>query len=95
MKYGGVTEVPEPPFLGLLVSGGHTCITMVDKNYNFEILGSTRDDAAGEVFDKIGRIMGLGYPGGKVVAMEAEKGNANAIKLPRALYHSKVIEFSF
>ena len=66
LKYGGVTEVPEPPFLGLLVSGGHTCITEVDENYNFKILGSTRDDAAGEVFDKIGRIMGLGYPGGKL-----------------------------
>jgi len=95
LKYGGVEEIPEPPFIGLLVSGGHTSLALVDENYNFEILGSTRDDAAGEVFDKIGRIMGLGYPGGKAVAQAAINGNPDAIKLPRALHHSKKIEFSF
>ena len=95
LRYGGVEEFPEPPFLGLLVSGGHTCLAVVDENFNFEILGRTRDDAAGEVFDKIGRVMGLGYPGGKVVAEHAVNGNPKGVDLPRALYHSRAIEFSF
>ena len=86
---------PEPPFLGLLVSGGHTCLCLVDENFSFNILGTTRDDAAGEVFDKIARLMELGYPGGKVVADKAKEGNPNAAKLPRAMLKGKNYDFSF
>ena len=88
-------EPPEPPFLGLLVSGGHTCLCLVDENFSFKILGSTRDDAAGEVFDKIARLMELGYPGGRVMADKAKGGNPAAAKLPRAMLKGKNFDFSF
>lgn len=81
----------EPPFLALVVSGGHSSlIKMVDYN-NFELIGQTRDDAAGEAFDKIARVMGLPYPGGPQIDKLAKIGNANAIDFPRA----KVSDFDF
>lgn len=75
----------EPPFLCLVASGGHSHILSV-KNYGeFEILGATLDDAAGEAFDKVARVLGLGYPGGPKVSKLAEQGDANAIAFPRPL----------
>ena len=87
--------LPSPPFLGLLVSGGHTCLCFVDDDFRFEVLGSTRDDAAGEVFDKIARLMGLPFPGGKALSEIAQGNNARAVSLPRPMMGSKTLEFSF
>jgi len=82
----------EPPFLCLIISGGHTHLVNV-KNYNeFEILGKTRDDAIGEAFDKVARVVGLGYPGGPKVDKLAKEGEAN-IKLP--IVHLDNLDFSF
>ncbi len=81
----------EPPFLALVVSGGHTAlIKMIDYN-DFKLLGQTRDDAAGEAFDKIARVMDLPYPGGPQIDKLAKSGNPNAIIFP----HPKVDEFDF
>jgi len=81
----------EPPFLALVVSGGHSAL-ILQKGYNdFELLGQTRDDAAGEAFDKIARVMELPYPGGPEIDKLAKLGNAEAITFPRA----KVSEFDF
>ncbi len=84
----------EPPFVALVVSGGHTSLVHV-KNYNeFDLLGQTRDDAAGEAFDKVARVMGLPYPGGPYIDQLAKQGNDQSIKFPRALIHEG-FEFSF
>lgn len=72
----------EPPFLCLLVSGGHTSIIYVKDCGYYEMLGTTRDDAAGEAFDKVARLLDLGYPGGPIIDLLAQKGNAHAFKLP-------------
>jgi len=72
----------EPPFLCLLVSGGHTSLIHVRDCGNYEIVGQTRDDAAGEAFDKVARLLGLGYPGGPVIDRVARSGDAMAFKLP-------------
>lgn len=83
-----------PPFITLIVSGGHTHLVEV-KNYGeYEILGITRDDASGEAFDKIARAMGLGYPGGPIIDKLAKQGNKNAIDFPRA-YLDDGYDFSF
>jgi N6-L-threonylcarbamoyladenine synthase len=85
----------EPPFAALVVSGGHTSLIHV-KDYNeFSLLGQTRDDAAGEAFDKIARVMGLPYPGGPEIDKLAKAGNKDAIEFPRALAVSGSFEFSF
>ena len=85
----------EPPFLSLIVSGGHTALVHV-KNYNdFELLGQTRDDAAGEAFDKIARVMNLPYPGGPEIDRLAREGNEFAIDFPHALESEGNFEFSF
>jgi len=82
----------EPPFLCLIISGGHTHLVNV-KDYNeFEVLGKTRDDAVGEAFDKVARVVGLGYPGGPKVSKLAEQGEAN-IKLPITSFDN--LDFSF
>ncbi|NNF06840.1 MAG: tRNA (adenosine(37)-N6)-threonylcarbamoyltransferase complex transferase subunit TsaD [Candidatus Eisenbacteria bacterium] len=73
-----------PPVVGLLASGGHTEIVFASKWHQYEILGTTRDDAAGEAFDKVSVLLGLGYPGGPKIQKTAETGNPNAIKFPRA-----------
>ena len=72
----------EPPFLALIVSGGHTSIFEVTDHRTFKTIGATRDDAAGEAFDKIGRVIGMPYPGGAALDKLAYEGNSDAIKLP-------------
>lgn len=85
----------EPPFMALVVSGGHTSLVYV-KGYNeFELLGQTRDDAAGEAFDKVARVMKLPYPGGPYIDSLAATGNPEAIAFPRALSGKNSFEFSF
>ena len=83
------------PFLCLLVSGGHTQIWLINELEDYYLLGETRDDAAGEAFDKGARILGLGYPGGPEIEKYAIGGNHELINFPRALSGSKKIEFSF
>ncbi len=84
-----------PPFLCLVVSGGHTHLIHV-KNYGaYKILGKTRDDAAGEAFDKVARAIGLGYPGGPLIDKAAGKGKKDAIKFPRAIIDDETLDFSF
>ena len=88
--------VPPPfPHLALLVSGGHTTLFRVDGQASTTLLGSTRDDAAGEAFDKVAKLLGLGYPGGQVVDRLAATGNAKAIQFPRALPGREDLDFSF
>ena len=78
----------EPPFLCLVVSGGHTHLVKVLDYGKYEILGKTRDDAAGEAFDKVARAIGLGYPGGPKIEKVAHEGNPHAVEFPRA----KIVE---
>lgn len=85
----------EPPFMALVVSGGHTALVHVKDYDRFELLGQTRDDAAGEAFDKIARVMGLPYPGGPRIDALAREGNSLAIDFPRALDEKGNYEFSF
>ncbi|MFY0580050.1 tRNA (adenosine(37)-N6)-threonylcarbamoyltransferase complex transferase subunit TsaD [Cystobacter fuscus] len=77
-------DAPEPPFLGLVVSGGHTSLYEVRDYGHYRLVGSTRDDAAGEAYDKTARILGLPYPGGLPIDQLAQKGNPEAIRFPRA-----------
>ena len=88
---------PPPPFphVALLVSGGHTTLFRVEGRAKTALLGSTRDDAAGEAFDKVGKLLGLGYPGGVVIDRLAADGNAKAVQLPRALPGREDLDFSF
>ena len=88
-------DPPEFPFVALLVSGGHTQLMRVDAVGQYELLGETVDDAAGEAFDKSAKLLGLGYPGGPALARLAEYGDAGAYKLPRPLLHSGDLDFSF
>lgn len=85
----------EPPFVCLIVSGGHTHLVIVEDYGKFKILGQTRDDAAGEAFDKVARAVGLGYPGGPKIDKEAKKGNPNAIVFPRGKVEGSPYDFSF
>lgn len=85
----------EPPFVCLIVSGGHTHLVIVEDYGKFKILGQTRDDAAGEAFDKVARAVGLGYPGGPKIDKEAKKGNPNAIAFPRGKVEGSPYDFSF
>ncbi len=85
----------EPPFLCLVVSGGHTHLVKVNQYGEYEILGKTRDDAAGEAFDKVARAIGLGYPGGPKIDKLSKEGNADAIKFPRARVEDAEYDFSF
>src|SRR5450830_1164579 len=88
-------DPPEFPFVALLVSGGHTQLMRVDAVGEYQILGETIDDAAGEAFDKSAKLMGLGYPGGPALSRLAEAGDPAAFKLPRPLLHSGDLDFSF
>ena len=83
------------PYLSLTVSGGHTLLVHSKSPLEFEILGSTLDDAAGEGFDKIAKLLNLGFPGGPAIQKYAEKGNPNAIKFPRPMLKKKNYNFSF
>ena len=83
------------PCVVLVVSGGHTSLYRVDRIGRYELVGSTRDDAAGEAFDKIAKLLGLGFPGGPVVQRAAEAGHATAIDFPRAMLDHAGFDFSF
>lgn len=83
----------KPPFLCVMMSGGNTQLVYVKNYIEFEVLGKTRDDAIGEAFDKVARVVGLGYPGGPKVDKLAKEGNANAIELPKT--HFDNLDFSF
>ena len=85
----------EPPFLCLVVSGGHTHLVRVADYGKYEILGRTRDDAAGEAYDKVARAIGLGYPGGPKIDRIAKEGNPDAIKFPKAKVDGAPYDFSF
>ena len=85
----------EPPFLCLVVSGGHTHLVDVKDYGKYEIIGCTRDDAAGEAFDKVARAIGLGYPGGPKIDKLANEGNPDAIEFPRAHVDDAPYDFSF
>lgn len=84
-----------PPFVCLVASGGHSHIVNVKGYTDFEILGRTRDDAAGEAFDKIARVIGLGYPGGPLIDKLAKEGNKNAFQFPRVRMDKNSLDFSF
>ena len=85
----------EPPFGVLVVSGGHTYLAMVNEYCEYEIIGRTRDDAAGEAFDKVARALGLGYPGGPKIDRLAKDGDPDAIDFPRASIADSPMDFSF
>ncbi|ETA79755.1 tRNA (adenosine(37)-N6)-threonylcarbamoyltransferase complex transferase subunit TsaD [Youngiibacter fragilis] len=84
-----------PPFVSLVVSGGHTFIVHVRDYGDFEVLGETRDDAAGEAFDKVARALSLNYPGGPEIDRVAKLGNPDAIRFPKANFHEDTLDFSF
>ena len=86
---------PKFPFLALLVSGGHTMLIAVRQLGDYEILGTTLDDAAGEAFDKTAKLLGLGYPGGPLLAALAEEGDEKAYALPRPMLNKPNFDFSF
>jgi N6-L-threonylcarbamoyladenine synthase len=88
-------DAPEPPFLGLVVSGGHTTLYEVPAFGTYRRLGTTRDDAAGEAYDKVARILGLPYPGGLPIDRLAQTGDPNAITFPRALRGEDILDWSF
>src|SRR5690606_37756289 len=86
---------PDFPFVALLVSGGHTQLMQVDGIGQYQLLGETVDDAAGEAFDKTAKLLGLGYPGGKLLAQLATQGQAWRFELPRPMLNSKDLNFRF
>jgi len=90
-------EHPEltPPFVCLVASGGHSHIVHVKDYTDFEVLGQTRDDAAGEAFDKVARVLGLGYPGGPLIDKLAKEGNPEAVRFPRVRMDKDSLDFSF
>lgn len=85
----------KPPFLAMVISGGHTHLVMVEDYGKYSIIGKTRDDAAGETFDKVARAIGLGYPGGPKIDKLAMRGNSKAIEFPRAHIEGAPFDFSF
>ncbi|MDH5761811.1 MAG: tRNA (adenosine(37)-N6)-threonylcarbamoyltransferase complex transferase subunit TsaD [Nitrospinota bacterium] len=85
----------EFPYLALIVSGGHTDLCRVDGFGQYRILGRTRDDAAGESFDKVAKMLGLGYPGGPIIEKKAREGNPQAHTFPRAFLEKSSLDFSF
>ncbi len=95
--YAPLIEHPEIqfPFLALLVSGGHTILVEVKKLNHYKILGQSIDDAVGEAFDKTAKLLGLGYPGGPLLAKLALQGDASAFILPRPMIHHPTLDFSF
>ena len=90
-------EEPQPgfPFVNLTVSGGHTQLVHVTGPLEYEVLGETRDDAAGEAFDKVAKMLGIGYPGGPIVDRLAQLGNPEAVKFPRSFLDDDSFDFSF
>jgi len=88
-------NTPVFPFVALVASGGHSSIYLVHDYLSYELIGQTRDDAAGEAFDKVAKLLGLDYPGGPVIAENAAKGNREAISFPRAWLEADSLDFSF
>jgi N6-L-threonylcarbamoyladenine synthase len=88
-------EKPSYPFLALIVSGGHTMLVVVRGPFEHRVLGQTRDDASGEAFDKVAKMLGLGYPGGPIIDSLAKQGNPKAIKFPRTYLGDGSYDFSF
>jgi len=86
---------PRLPYLALVVSGGHTVLFRVSSALELAVLGQTRDDAAGEVFDKVAKFLGLGYPGGPEIDRLAAGANPQAVRFPRGLAHAATLDFSF
>ncbi len=84
-----------PPFVCLIVSGGHTSLVYIRNFGDYKLLGQTKDDAAGEVFDKIAKVLDLGYPGGPITERLAKKGDPSSIKFPRPILNDKSYDFSF
>jgi N6-L-threonylcarbamoyladenine synthase len=87
-------KIPEHPFIALVVSGGHTSVYLVKNFRDFQLIGQTRDDAAGEAFDKAANLLNLGYPGGVVIDRIAKNGNPHAALFPRAMKDSADFSFS-
>jgi tRNA N6-adenosine threonylcarbamoyltransferase len=85
---------PRPPYVALIVSGGHTMLVHIPEVHRHEVLGQTLDDAAGEAFDKVARLLGLGFPGGPAIDAMAAEGDPHAISLPRAMEDSGDLDFS-
>jgi N6-L-threonylcarbamoyladenine synthase len=83
------------PALALLVSGGHTELVLMEDYGTYKVIGTTRDDAAGEAFDKSAKLLGLGYPGGPKISLFAEQGNDHAYAFPRPMIHDPSLDFSF
>ncbi len=83
------------PFIALIASGGHSALYEVNQSYNFSQLGDTRDDAAGEAFDKTAKLLGLGYPGGQIIDKNAGQGDPNIYQFPIALHQKSTLEYSF
>ena len=83
------------PHICLTVSGGHTLLVEVHEGWKYKVLGTTQDDAAGEVYDKVAKYLGLGFPGGKIIDELAQKGNPTAIDFPRPMLRSRDYQFSF
>ncbi len=94
--YAGEMADPalEPPYVGLVVSGGHTVLCVAHADCRFEVLGETKDDAVGEAFDKVAKLLGLGYPGGPVIDRLSEQGGASAVPFPRTTT-KQPFDFSF
>ena len=93
--FGAAPKSPEFPALCLIVSGGHTQLVLMKNHGQYKILGETRDDAAGEAFDKVAKLLNLGYPGGPIISKMAEKGDPKAINFPRPMINSPNYDFSF
>jgi N6-L-threonylcarbamoyladenine synthase len=91
----GAENEPGFPFIALLVSGGHTALMKFDSFTDFTLLGQTRDDAAGEAFDKVSKLLGLGFPGGAVIDARAKEGNPKKISFTRSYLSKGSLEFSF
>ncbi|WP_143340820.1 tRNA (adenosine(37)-N6)-threonylcarbamoyltransferase complex transferase subunit TsaD [Dethiosulfovibrio salsuginis] len=85
----------DPPFLAMIVSGGHTEVVLVKELGDYRVIGETRDDAAGEAYDKVAKLLGLGYPGGPIIDKLALTGNERAFDFPVPLRSSEKVEFSF
>jgi tRNA N6-adenosine threonylcarbamoyltransferase len=88
-------EAPEYPFLALVVSGGHTALYHASAPLTYHLIGQTRDDAAGEAFDKVAKLLGLGFPGGPIIQRTAERGDPRAIEFPLAQMTDGASDFSF
>jgi len=90
-----INQTIDFPVLGLVVSGGHTQLILMKGHGQYKLLGETRDDAAGEAFDKVAKLLNLGYPGGPLISQKAQKGNPQSFDLPRPMLQTKDFDFSF